>query len=132
MKGLIAILLLIFTVGAVPVEAAKRPETLSVQIKKEKRFGKGKLTVRFVELVEDSRCPVDVNCIWAGNAVIKVRVTKNGRSKILTLETNGPANTVNVEGYSMKLVAIAPAMRSNARIDRNRYVATIEFEKLAK
>ncbi len=132
MKGLIVFLLLVLAIGVLPATAAGRGETLRVQINKEKRFPKNKLTVRFVELVEDSRCPTDTNCIWAGNAKIKVRVSKNGRSHELTLDTNGPQSAATAEGYSIKLVGLTPSPRSNIRINRNGYVATFEAVKLSR
>lgn len=133
MKGLLAGLLLML--AFVSVEAAgavRRADTLKVQVNQEKRFPKSKLAVKFVELVEDSRCPADTQCIWAGNAKIKIRVSKNGRSHALTLDTNGPNQSVTSEGYSIKLVGLTPVPRSNVRINRNGYVATLEAVKLSK
>jgi hypothetical protein len=75
MKGLIVSLMMVLALGVIPATAARRSETLRVQVNKEKRFAKSRLSVRFVELVEDSRCPTDTNCIWAGNAKIKIRVS---------------------------------------------------------
>ena len=132
MKGIIAGLMLMLAFGVVPATAAKRAETLRVQINKEKKFAKSKVAIRFVELVEDSRCPTDTNCVWAGNAKIKVRVTRDGRSQELTLDTNGPNHAATAIGYSIKLVGLTPAPRSNIRIDRNGYVATFEAEKLTR
>lgn len=130
MKGLIAILMFVLALGAMPADAAsQKAETLRVQINKEKRAPRSKLTVRFLELVEDSRCPVDTTCVWAGNATIKIRVRKNGRSHELTLETNGPKHTAKVAGYSIKLVGLTPQPRSNIRIDRNGYVAIFTITK---
>ncbi len=40
-------------------------------------------TVRFVEVVEDSRCPEGVECIWAGRAQIRVEV--DGEPFVLTV-----------------------------------------------
>ncbi len=34
----------------------------------------GRLVVTPLEVVEDSRCPVNVRCIWAGRLVIRTRV----------------------------------------------------------
>lgn len=133
MKGLIASLILVL--GFVAVDAAgayRKSESLRVQVNKEKRFAQSKLTVKFVELLEDSRCPVDTNCIWAGQARIKVRVSKGGRSHDLTLSTMGPTQSVNVEGYAIKLVGVSPVPRSDVRIDRNAYVANFEAEKLSR
>ena len=132
MKGLIAGLMMMLAFSAVPASTAKRAETLRVQINKEKKFPKAKLSVRFVELVEDSRCPADAQCVWAGNAKIKIRVTMNGRSHDLSLDTNGQHQAATAEGYTIKLVSLTPSPRSNIRIDRNGYVATFEAVKLSR
>ena len=34
--------------------------------------------IEFVEVVEDSRCPANVTCVWAGRALILVRVSSSG------------------------------------------------------
>jgi len=132
MKGLIAGLMIMLALGVVPATAAKRPETMRVQINKEKRFAKSRVLIRFVELVDDSRCPTDTNCIWAGNAKIKITVSSGGRSKMLTLDTNGPNQAATAVGYSIKLIGLTPEPRSNIRINRNGYVATFEAEKLTR
>lgn len=132
MKGLILSLMMFLAVGALPAEAAGRAETMRVQINKEKRVAKGKVSIRFVELIEDSRCPADTNCVWAGNAKIKVRVSGFGRTQDLTMDTNGPHQGASAEGYSIKLVSLTPAPRSNVRINRNGYVATFEVVRLTR
>ena len=132
MRGLVASLLFMLAVGVMPTMAARQTESLKVQIHMEKRAPESKLSVRFVELVEDSRCPRDVNCVWAGNAKIKVRVTKNGRSHELTLDTNGQKQSAVAEGYSIKFTGLTPEPRSNIRINRNGYVAHFEIVKLQR
>ena len=132
MKGLILSLMVVLAFGVMPAAAAKRSETMRVQINREKRVAKSKVTIRFTELVEDSRCPTDTNCVWAGNAKIKIRVSGYGRSLEITLDTNGPHQGAAAEGYSIKLISLTPAPRSNIRINRNGYVATFEVAKLTR
>ena len=133
MKGFVAGLVFMLAVGVIPATAARRQaESIKVQVNTEKRAPKSKLTVRFVEMVEDSRCPTDVNCVWAGNAKIKIRVSKNGRSHDLTLDTNGPSQSAAAEGYTIRFVGLTPLPRSNVRINRNGYVAAFELTKLAR
>ena len=129
MKGLLATLIFTLVLGVLPVTAARATETIRVQINTQKRAPKSRLTIRFLELIEDSRCPVDTNCVWAGNATIKVRVSRNGRNRDLTLETNGQNNSVKAHGYSIKFVALTPVPRSNIRINRNGYVATLAITR---
>ena len=120
---------LLFVVLATGAAFAKRSSDVQVQINKEVTTAGG-LKIAFVELVEDSRCPADVDCVWAGNAKIKVRVTKNGKSKILDLEMVTKGTSPNYGSYLIKLKALTPELRSNVRINRNAYVATIEVKKV--
>jgi hypothetical protein len=80
-------------------------------------------------MVEDSRCPRDVQCIQAGNAQIRISVSRGRRADILTLNTDTRDRTAEFEGYEFKLVRLTPEPRSNIRINRNAYVATIEITR---
>ena len=128
MKKVITGLLFVVLAGVLPA-FAKRTNDVQVQINKEVTASGG-LKIAFVELVEDSRCPADVECVWAGNAKIKVRVTKNGKSQILELEMVTKGMRPNFGNYRLTLKALSPELRSNVRIDRNGYVATIEVKKV--
>ncbi len=53
-----------------------------------KSFQVEDLELKFVEVLQDSRCPKNVNCVWAGEVVVLVDVFKNGKKtdqKKLTL-----------------------------------------------
>ena len=43
------------------------------------------VTLRFLEVVEDSRCPTGLSCVWAGRAIVKVEVTSKGKKEEKTL-----------------------------------------------
>ena len=51
MKGLIVGLVFFLAIGVLPADAARKPESLRVQVNQEKRFPKSRIFVRFVELV---------------------------------------------------------------------------------
>ena len=65
--------LLLFT-GAAYGQAADGPkepamdEEFTLKVGQKVTVKDTNLTVRFVAVAEDSRCPVDVTCAWAGNA----------------------------------------------------------------
>ena len=128
MKLLIASFLILIGFGSFSAVSARKTQEISVEINTE-AAAKGGVKVRFVELVEDSRCPTDTNCIWAGNAKIKVRVSKNGRSKVIELNSLEKGKPPVFAGYSFRLTKLTPEPRTNIRINRNGYVATIEIEK---
>ncbi|HEX8149766.1 MAG TPA: hypothetical protein VF591_21480 [Pyrinomonadaceae bacterium] len=90
----------------------------------------GGLRVRFVRVASDSRCPADVNCVWAGNAEVLFEVgarARRGRTT-LTLNTNASPERPG-EGrhgrYTLKLLGLAPRPRSNRKIAAGRYTATL-------
>ena len=129
MKRTFAALLIAF-IGLAAVSAyGKRRQDLTVAINKESAT-QGGIKVAFVELVEDARCPTDVQCVWAGNAKIKIRVTRSGRSKILELNTLDRSAVPVYAGYRFKLKSLTPEPRSNVRINRMAYAATIEISKI--
>src|SRR5882672_10036739 len=39
------------------------------------------LQIKFVEVKEDSRCPADVKCVWAGNAAVRLEVSIRGKGR---------------------------------------------------
>ena len=126
--GFIAILLF----GGLSAVSAKQTQELSVQINKE-ATSTGGVTVKFLELIEDSRCPTDTNCIWAGNAKIKVEVTKPGhKAKTLTLNTRVNPQSVLFGGYQIKITGLTPEPRTNIRIRKDGYVATFTIAKVYK
>lgn len=71
----------------------------------------------YLELVNDSRCPPDVQCIWAGNAEIRMRWTPTrGSSREFSLNTmpvGGKATSATLGEFEVHLHAlergIAPA-----------------------
>ncbi len=84
---------------------AKDPETFSVELCEQKVTTTGKITVKFLEVLEDSRCPPHVTCVWAGNAKIKISV-KKGRKAAKTFELNSTLDpkTIVFEGYDITFV----------------------------
>ena len=131
MRSLFAYIL-IFIALVVPAAAnAQNARTVNVKIHQETVDRKTGLRIKFVELVEDSRCPTDTNCVWAGNAKIKIRVrSSRGQARTLTLNSTLQPQTVSYAGYEFKLTGLTPQPRSNIRINRNGYRATLEVTNI--
>ena len=72
-----------------------------------------KLRLRFAEVLEDSRCPTQVECFWTGQARIALSVQPDG-SGATTVEFNtnpAPGQTVKVVDagpYSIELQLLDP------------------------
>ena len=131
-KLILALILTLAFGSFVAVEAQTRQQQ-KVQIHKQKRFSRSNLTVKFVSLVEDSRCPIGTNCIWAGNAKIKIEVSNRGRNKeTFEVNTNLGPKGATYDGYQIELVDLTPVPRENIRINRNGYVATFSVTRLQR
>lgn len=75
------------------------------------------LNVRFSELLEDSRCPTEVECFWAGQARIAVVVQPTGRPSATAYFNTNPAPSENVQtvragDYSVELKKLEPYPRT--------------------
>ena len=83
----------------------------------------GDLGLTFTGVIEDSRCPADVACVWSGMVIVALEVQAGGqpaRKVQLGGMTNSdgavtgaaPAvdvtNVATVEGYTVELLAVMP------------------------
>lgn len=119
--------------GSALESQAQASQRVSLRVGKQKKLSGSKLTIKFVSLVEDSRCPIGVNCVWAGNATIKVKVTNaRGESKIVDLNTNLGIKGDILGGYQFNLESLTPHPKENIRIDKNGYTATFSVQKLTR
>ena len=130
MKKIFFTLFILIGMIGLTIDAQAQPEkSVSVRIGSEKAAGRANIKIKFIEMIEDSRCPRDVQCIQAGNARVRVRVTRNGRAETLVLNSNMQPESAVFAGYEFKLTALTPEPGSNIRINRNGYVATISVTK---
>ena len=130
MKTLFLSLILALVFGSALTAEAQTTQQISVRVNKQKKVSRSKLMIKFVS-VEDSRCPQDVECIWAGNAKVTIKVTnRKGVSKTFELNTNLEPKAVTFDGYEIKLRDVTPYPRSNIRIDKNGYTATFSVRKV--
>jgi hypothetical protein len=88
------------------------------------------LTVTFNGVDEDSRCPSDVDCEWAGDAEVNVTISKPGFTPLRTvLHTTLTQQAASYNGYTVTLNGLAPYPVSTSTIDPDDYVATFTVTK---
>ncbi len=133
MKLLFLALITAFSFGTIFGVNAQKEKQITVRVGKQKREATSKLTLKFVSVVEDSRCPEGVNCVWAGNAKIKVAVIKNGREmKTVELNTNLGAKGDTYEGYAFYLKELTPTPTAKAKTNANDYTALFTISRLTR
>src|SRR5688500_19309113 len=65
------------------------------------------ITVSFVGVPEDSRCPVDVQCVWAGNGAVSLVVTdETGAKSTVILNTTLSTRSASVFGYEFYFTGV--------------------------
>jgi len=129
----ISVLLLIAIVASIGIAASAQSKQglVKVAIHSEKTVARAGFKIKFAEMVEDSRCPADVQCIWAGNAKVRIEV-RRGRSLSKSFELNSTTapNGVKYNGYEITLKELTPRPRTNARINPDKYEAVFEIKKV--
>jgi hypothetical protein len=84
----------------------------------------GGLSVRFAQVVEDSRCPLGVQCIRAGEAKIQLALRTGDQRRTVVLATEGAQPTAaDFAGYEVRLITVDPPRRRNDPAPA--YVATL-------
>jgi hypothetical protein len=93
--------------------------------------GSEPLKITFEAVTADSRCPPEVQCVWAGDAVAKILAATGTQSPVTyELHTNsGFATQVNHGAYRIRLNAVAPGPREGVTIDPAAYVITLLVTK---
>ena len=109
---------------------AQTTQQISLPAGKQKTVTRDKLKIKFVS-VEDSRCPKDVDCIWAGNAKVTIKVTnRKGESQTFDLNSNLEPKSVKFEGYEITLGSVEPYPKANAPTGPTGYTASFTVTKL--
>jgi len=65
----------------------------------------GGLRVRPLEVVEDSRCPINARCVWAGRLILRAEVARRGFRQLRNLTLGEPQA---VPGGQLTLVSAEP------------------------
>ena len=114
-----------------PDSSAIRDETFVLRYGNTEQLGND-LRVSFVELVEDSRCPASVQCVWQGNGAIRLDVAAAGRSQSIKLNTVGGTTfprEATAEGYTFILMELDPQRATPDPVPPQQYRATIRVTR---
>ena len=116
-----------------PTQVARLGREFKLRARHQVTLKRESLRIKFAAVTEDSRCPADVQCVWAGNAAVRLDVSIRGRgSKSPTLNTNNRSSLVDENqypGYRVKLVELSPYPRSAHKIAAEDYVVTLLVSK---
>jgi hypothetical protein len=84
------------------------------------------LAVTFESVLEDSRCPDGVDCIWSGNAKIKIRSSKQKQTPAtIELNTDAGPKSSSYLNYEIRLVGLKPRPKPSEAVRPEEYKAAL-------
>ncbi len=91
------------------------------------------IPLTFTVVLEDSRCPVDVVCVWAGNAAVELAVGPpvgtSGPTHQLILNTTVGTRVGEAWGLRVTLLELRPEPVSTRQIPPDEYVVKLRVEE---
>lgn len=86
----------------------------------------GAISITPLEIVEDSRCPINAMCVWQGTVRVSVRLSSSAGVTTETLTINTP---FQVASQSVTLTAVTPYPNTTAKYSKDTYRFTFEVGK---
>ena len=87
------------------------------------------LQVSFDKVVEDSRCPIDVNCIQAGDVVVAVQARWKDGASDFQLRTAAGRDATSAGAYLVRLVRVQPEADTRHPIAPGDYRTVLEVTR---
>lgn len=98
-------------IASVPPIGAQLEQPVSLSLGRMAHFDEADLTLVFQSVLEDSRCPRQVECFWSGQVRIMIQAQQGGtEAALFELSTNPPLkqDTISYAGYDIHLLQIDP------------------------
>ena len=82
--------------------------------------------IRPVAILEDSRCPAAVRCIWAGTVRVRALLTTASGEAETNFTLNQPVTT---EAGEVTLMAVEPESRARVKLEPSEYRFSFQIRK---
>mgnify|MGYP000268262693 CR=1 FL=1 len=109
-------------------------EVIIIQLAETKIVGNKNISIQFSKVLEDSRCPENLVCIWGGRAVIELLLNNTDKQLlgIGDLKTGVQKNYVNsfkYKGYEIQLLDLKPYNNTTGNSGVIAYTISLKVEK---
>lgn len=112
--------------------SAQISESVTLRAGEQKTAPKSKVRIKFISVTEDSRCPVGVDCVWAGNAKVKVKISSGRQSKVFEFNTTmGPKGDI-LDGWSIMIDTLSPEPKADRKPNPKSYKAKFDIVRLTR
>jgi len=100
-----AFLTILITFAAAICVTAQRSTDFSLQVGEQKTAA-SKLKIHFLEVTDESRCPVGTTCVWAGNAKVKLGLSVGRKREEIDLNSDTQPTSIEFGGYRIKFMSL--------------------------
>ena len=138
-KGFISSFCVVFTVilfascraNKVSANQEKKPwKVIQVNLAEQNSALSGTM-VSFEHIIQDSRCPIDVTCIWEGDAEVQLALILGLEIYRFTLHTNPTLRNDTIVGeYNISLLSLEPIPVSTKKLEKDDYSIEVRVEKV--
>jgi len=132
MKKLLFIVFALIIAGcALPSNSTGAVENeLVLQYGESKNLPREDIRVTFEKVLEDSRCPVGVTCVWEGNAKIRLALLELDIGSVGELNSNRKIDPDSLvfAGYTIRIKSLDPYPIDGVSIDSMDYRVTLTFK----
>jgi hypothetical protein len=112
--------------GDAGIESAPGVVSFTLKTGQERFVKSAGVRIKLLEVAEDSRCPQGVNCIWAGNVRVVVRISGDGRSaRSETLNSATEPRAVQVKKKYLSISKVMPPKIIDREIKPQDYIITL-------
>jgi hypothetical protein len=116
--------------GVTPDPAQAVGQDFAIAVGATARISQTDLVVHFDRVVNDSRCPSDVQCISAGDATVAVTAESEGAAaRRYELHTDAGAREVMHGNFRLSLIGLKPFPTSTRPVPESAYVLTLRVSQ---
>ncbi|WP_309752560.1 hypothetical protein [Novosphingobium sp.] len=113
------------TAGCVTSPVVSQNGIAEVKLGQTADFGAAKVTV--VKVLEDSRCPARVQCVWAGRVKVAVRIENRDGPRVRELTNEVPIQAG--DGGILELLDVRPEKVADRAISNGDYRFTLRYTR---
>lgn len=105
-------------------------KNFDLNYKEAKYFADHSASITLDSVLNDSRCPKGVECVWSGNAQVRFIYSAGTLNSVFILNTlsNFRTDTI-INGYTIKLVQLNPYPQWGSIIKQSDYNAEVKVTK---
>ncbi|NGP89939.1 hypothetical protein [Fodinibius halophilus] len=128
MKRLVILLIISVLLNCENTKSPVQPkigEEFTIEYGQEITIPEEGITLRFNDVLTDSRCPQGVSCIWLGNAEIVIELNDTKANLNTLLEPN----QVRFSEYKVQFLSLKPYPKHDVELENKDYFAKLLISK---